>query len=587
MRLVTIPPVVVIALYAGVALAAEPSAPQAKEQVKGARALVTFESIGLYWTPTGNPGASGCIVQFKKSTDSAWQPGLNMWYDRRDNECRGSLVQLSPGTTYDVRMGLGSTYAAQLSARTWSEQFPIARAITLPAGTQAQPLDITQGGSASGYVLYQAHPAGTTIDVRNGSDNNITVSAPYVIVRGLTLKGARINGIELKKGAHDVVIEDNDISGWGRYNTTSRGPGGWEIGADMDSGIRARCDKGGDSGLERIVVQRNRIHDPRYGANSWSWGHPAGPQGITFSYCGGNHVIRYNEITSSDPKHYFNDAIGGEDNFSASGFPNHDTDIHGNLIAGAWDDGIEAEGGNRNVRIWGNYVDRTATGIASTVTHHGPLYIFRNVYNRSRKMSERAPDADDRGPFAKAGSDSKFGGGRRYVFHNTLLQAPPPPGATLPAGAGSGLQGQTNQPLTNTISRNNIWHVWKSGWESVQQTAGGADNDVDFDLYNGGIAANARAESNGIKGTPVYLPGHGSQSGAGGLYQLAPASPGYDKGTKIPNFNDDYRGAGPDIGAHEAGSPPMRFGVGASRPPAAPSPEKSRSLCPGDKGCPD
>jgi hypothetical protein len=564
MRLVTIPPAV-LALCAGVALAAEPSSPQP-------RALATFESIGLYWTPPGNPGADGCVVQFKKSADSAWKPGLNMWYDSRDNECRGSLVQLSPGTAYDVRIGLGSTYAAQLSARTWSEQFPIARTITLPAGTQPQPLDITQGGSASGYVLYQANPAGTTIDVQNAADNNVTISAPYVIVRGVTLKGAKINGIELKKGAHDVIIEDNDISGWGRYKYTSRGAGGWEIGVDMDSGIRARCDKSGESGLERIVIQRNRIHDPRYGANSWSWDHPAGPQGVTFSYCGGNHVIRYNEITSSDPKHYFNDAIGGEDNFSATGFPNHDTDIHGNLISGAWDDGIEAEGGNRNVRIWGNYVDQTAIGIASTVTHRGPLYIFRNVYNRSRKLSERAPDADDRGPFAKAGSDSKFGGGRRYVFHNTLLQAPPVAGATLPSGAGSGLQGQTNQPLTNTVSRNNIWQVWKSGWESVEQTASGADNDVDFDLYNGGIKANARAESNGIKGTPVYLPGHGWQSGAAGLYQLAPSSPGYDKGVKIPNFNDDFRGAGPDIGAHEAGSPPLKFGVGAARPSGATSP---------------
>jgi hypothetical protein len=568
MHLVSILPAA-LALCAAVTFAAEPSAPQAK----GARAVATFESIGLYWTPTGKPDASGCTVQYKKATDSAWKPGLNLWYDSRDNECRGSLVQLSPGTAYDVRMGLGSTYAVQLRAHTWSEQFPIARTITLPAGTQPQPLDITQGGSASGYVLYRANPAGTTIDVQNASDNNVTISAPYVIVRGLTLKGARINGIELTKGAHDVIIEGNDVSGWGRYYTTSGGSNGWKIGVDMDSGIRASCDKSGaDASLQRILIQRNRIHDPRYGANSWSWGHPAGPQGITFSYCGGNHVIRYNEITSSDPKHYFNDAIGGEDNFSATGFPNHDTDIHGNLISGVWDDGIEAEGGNRNVRIWGNYLDRTGTGIASTVTHHGPLYIFRNVYNRNRMMSERVPDADDRGPFAKAGSSDKFGGGRRYVFHNTLLQAPPLPGAALTSGAGSGLQGQANQPLTNTVSRNNIWHIWKPHWPSVLQTPSGGGNDVDFDLYNGVIEANAGAEVHGIKGTPTYAAGHGWQSGAGGLYQLAPSSPGYDKGMKIPNFNDDYRGAAPDMGAHEGGSPPMQFGVGAALPHAAASP---------------
>jgi hypothetical protein len=524
------------------------------------RAVATFESLGLYWSPGSDPGAAGCEVKYRKAGDAAWKDGLALWYDARNGECRGSLVHLSPGSAYEVRLKTRDGKQSELKAATWREEFPVARTVTLPAGTSAQPLAITQGGSASGYVLYQANPAGTTIDAQNAHPSNVTIAAPYVILRGFTLKGAQRDGIDLRKGAHDVVIEGNDISGWGRFYTKSSG--GWDIGVDMDSGIRARCEKSGaDTSLERIVIQRNRIHDPRYGANSWSWGHPAGPQGITFSYCGGNHVMRYNEVTSSDPHHYYNDAIGGEDNFTATGFPNYDTDIYGNVIQGAWDDGIEAEGGNRNVRIWGNYVDLTGTGIASTVTHHGPLYIFRNVYNRSRMMSQRTPDADDRGPFAKSGSGSDFGGGRRYVFHNTLLQAPPADGAALPQGAGSGLQGQSNQPLTNTVSRNNIWHVWKPNWESIQQTPAGGGNDADFDLYNGAIKANAGAEAHGIKGTPIYERGHGWQSGAGGRYQLAPSSPGYDKGVRIPNFNDDYRGAAPDIGAHEAGTSPMRFGL--------------------------
>ena len=64
---------------------------------------------------------------------------------------------------------------------------------------------------------------------------------------------------------------------------------------------------------------------------------------------------------------YFNDIFGGEDNFTLSGFPNADTDIYGNKLSHAWDDAIEAEGANRNVRIWGNYIDRTAIGIASSM----------------------------------------------------------------------------------------------------------------------------------------------------------------------------------------------------------------------------
>jgi len=45
------------------------------------------------------------------------------------------------------------------------------------------------------------------------------------------------------------------------------------------------------------------------------------------------------------------------------------------------------------------------------------------------------------------------------------------------------------------------------------------------------------------------------------MYQLAPTSRGYDTAVRLPNFNDSFTGAGPDVGAHEAGMPAMRFGV--------------------------
>jgi hypothetical protein len=499
-------------VIASPALAAEP------------RAVPTFESIGVYWAPPSDPGPAGCPIQFRKAGESAWREGLPLWFDARNAECRGSLVQLEPGTKYEIQLG-----HARLTTQTWSERFPIASTVKVRSGTYQ--LDIKQGGSADGYVLYTGDDA--TLDGGDSVQHNITIAAPYVIVRGLTLKGAKQDAIRLLPGAHDVVIEDNDISEWGRLRYTNSK--GWKIGMDMEAGIRAACTKSWQ--MERVIVQRNRIHHPRYGANSWSWDHPAGPQAITYGHCGGNHVIRWNEIYSDEGR-YFNDAIGGEDNFSAIGFPNADTDIYGNRISHAWDDGIEAEGGNRNVRIWGNYLDLTAVGIASTVTHAGPLYVFRNVYNRSRKMSERAPDADDRGPFGKAGATQEFGGGRRYFFHNTLLQA----GGNQ--GAGSGLSGNSGQPLTNTVTRNNLWHIWKPHWDAINE-AGGSGNDFDYDLYNGRLNAYRGAEKNGIS------------------FSGEPRDAGVDKGVRVPNFNDRYVGRAPDIGAQESGAPPLQFGLKA------------------------
>src|SRR5882724_3188401 len=527
-------------------------APTSSLPANGARAVATFESIGLYWTPPSNPGA-GCPVIFRKLDDSAWRPGLDLWYDPNSNECRGSLVLLDPGTSYKIQLGMpGQAPSAGLIATTWSEQYPIAQTITLPAGTVTQPLAITQGGSASGYVVYQADPvSGTTIDVQNAYTNSVTISAPYVILRGFTLKGAQADAINLLAGARDLVLEGNDISGWGRYRAT----GSWDYGVDYDAGVR--CER--VATLERVVVQRNRIHDPRYGANSWDSAHPAGPQGMSFNFCGGNNVIRYNEVTSSDYRHFYNDGIGGSDNYTQQGFPNYDSDVYGNIVQGVMDDGLEIEGGDKNVRIWGNYLNQTGTGIASTVDGVGPLYIFRNVYDQSRKHYLSSTDSDDRGPFFKAGTDTSVGNGRRYVFHNTSLQAPNPSGS-YPLGAGAGLTYTGSNTLTNTISRNNVYYIWKSNWESIA-TSGGSGDDVDYDLYNGAITGISAVESNGMHTAPTFANGNGV--GMSGLYQLSPGTAGYGIGVRIPNFNDQY--ASPDMGAAQSGAAAMTFGVNATR----------------------
>src|SRR5207248_5579439 len=200
----------------------------------------------------------------------------------------------------------------------------------------------------------------------------------------------------------------------------------------------------------------------------------------------------------------------GSDNYTREGFPNYDSDIYGNVVQGVMDDGIEAEGGNRNVRIWNNYIDQTGTGIATTVVGVGPVYIFRNVYNRSRMRYLTSTDSDDRGPFFKSGSDTSVGNGRRYVFHNTSLQAPNASGS-YPLGAGAGLTG-TGGPLTNTVSRNNVYNIWKSNWSSIDQTSSGFGNDANYDLYNGAISVGTGAESNGVK---VSAPTFASGSGVG------------------------------------------------------------------------
>ena len=532
-------------LFAGLAVfALGAKAQTATLPSTGTIAVPTYEAVGLTWQ---SPGASSsCEVKYRVEGQSTWQQGLPMWYDSRDQQCRGSLVNLTPGTAYQVEFNLpGQAATRGLAFSTWSNRFPVAKTIAVASGSGT--LNITEGGSPSGYVVYEGN--GATLDAANVAQFNVTVNASYVIVRGLTLKGAKQDAIRINATATDVVIEDNDISGWGRQRS-----GNWGI--DMDSAVRGVCTQ---PTMQRVTVQRNRMYNPRYSANSWSDGHPAGPQAVTFSYCGGNHVIRHNEMFSTNGN-YFNDILGGEDNFTLSGFPNADTDIYGNKMSHAWDDAIEAEGANENVRIWGNYMDRTAIGVATTVTSIGPAYVFRNVWNRSQFFERPTSlDTDDRQPFFKSGSDSSLGFGRRYFFHNTMLQAQQA-GLQYGLGGGYGMGGTgSTQLITNTHSKNNIYHLWKPGKSAFYQT-GAAGTEVANDMYNG--TAGDATIVNGINATPVYAAGHGWQAEAGGNYQLDPTSPGFGRGVKIPNFNDDA--AAPDVGAHQSGSASMKFGIAAS-----------------------
>jgi hypothetical protein len=174
-------------------------------------------------------------------------------------------------------------------------------------------------------------------------------------------------------------------------------------------------------------------------------------------------------------------------------------------------------------------------------------------------MSLKSLDSDDRNNAYKSGQKAGYGGGRRYFLHNTLLQATAS-GATRGLGMGGGVAGNTNEPLVNAVTRNNILHVWTSGAYSVYN-AGGTNDDADYDLRNGNVNISG-AEVNGWVGTPIYASGHGWQSEANGNYQLAPSSPGYGRAQRLANFNDAH--ATPDIGAHQSGTGAMSFGVNSS-----------------------
>jgi hypothetical protein len=397
------------------------------------------------------------------------------------------------------------------------------------------------------WLLFLPTQDPSSTNLRNVSDQGIEVDADYVIVRGLEIRNAGVHGVRIAAKRHDVVIEQCHITFWGRIG----GPityGNFE--GNMDSGISA------DEGTSNLTIQRNLIEDPRGGSNDWETGHPAGPQGISISQSLGGNVIRYNDIVSTED-HGFNDAIGGDDNFSAVGNLNQDSDVYGNLIRSVWDDAIEVEGANMNVRIWGNYMEKYFQGVATAATTFGPIYIYRNIFAASRRSQRNTLG----GNMFKLGGRGEFQGGRRYFLHNTAVQPDGPQGS---------------------VSRCSNCVAWNNIFDTAEKSSG--DSTIDFDYNYGGSGQ----EAHGIRfnGTPASTPllvstyrlefyprlyvnsiTWGKQSFDFGdrkrnitdpVVQIR--NPMIDGGRLIPGFNDDYKGKGPDLGAFEVGAPPLEFG---------------------------
>jgi hypothetical protein len=513
-------------------------------------AVPTFESAGLYYNRP-SPSAK-CSARYREAGGAKWRDAYPLVYDAREHQYRGSILGLKPDTPYEIQIDAGSG-PVDVRTRTWSETFPIGRTTELPGGVADKPLVIREGGSETAWHLATpAAGARYTSDVFNLADANVVVEADYVILRGLDLRNAAIHGVLIRRGVQHVVVEDCHITGWGRLG----GSRSWGVMTGMDSGVYAEEDAG------HLVIQRNLIEYPRSGANDWESGHPDGPQGISLNNSRGENVIRYNTIRSTED-HGFNDGIGGASNFSFKGSPNRDSDIYGNLISNCWDDCIESEGANMNVRIWSNYIHHTFVDIASAATSMGPLYIFRNVFGESR-VSHR----DHTGGYMLKtgmnyldinGEKVSTGLGYRFIFHNTALQ---------PNGA---LDVFSSHELHNAVSRNNIFYARGRTYPSENtEPRNDFKNDLTGGYLGGGFVdsmflASDRMEwflaptVKKIQWGRIESVRNGKTVAITDPVVDAP-NPAIDKGVRLPGFNDEFTGAAPDIGAYESGLPPLRFG---------------------------
>ena len=438
----------------------------------------TFESIGIELRNNDVNSNSTCSVEFRE-VGGEWRDGLDLHTDHYTDEkgFRGSIVLLKPDTEYEVKLVYsingGSPQEASGTVRTWSETFVIAETISINSKEDLErELEALEGRSEESYVVLDGGPNKAEI---NGTDDDYTIrirGLKYVILQNMQFTGSQGSSVRIDDSDH-IVVQDCEIYKWGRAGAFCDTERFGYVGGGTLGGIDARRSS-------QIVIQRNTIRDPN--STSCYWGsldgkdlkkgesdHPAGPRGIALAIVS-NSVFRYNEVFSDSQDHYFSDVFNGETSITGGEGTESDIDVYGNEFSNAWDDGIEIEGKNKNIRVWSNVVHHVFQGFASdrneSRRYYGPVYVWRNIFtDLQANPSDRG---GGRGVFKL---DNRNGKGGIYLFNNTV----------------SGLDefinprnNVVNQGQYNLVVKNNIFEVSGNTYEGGKIRAG---SDLNYNAY--------------------------------------------------------------------------------------------------------
>lgn len=391
----------------------------------------TFNNAAYYYSGDNK----GTVTPFFREKGSKkWQQGLAAAYDPEVKQYRGSIVRLRENTAYELKLTDKSGKTLRSGTfTTWADNVKVAKTIVLDPAKIKDTIVIHDAGAPDAWIRYTQKP-GTVLDFKKARSVIKLQGAKYVILDKLNIRGGHKHAIEVN-GCSFVRITNSEISGWGivgeqrcdyngRFHEIGKKPSGYGI--NMNGAINIIRGKG-------IVVERCYIHDPRNRANSWYYSHPAGPQAITAG-SPESSVIRYNDFVGSD-EHRFNDAVESLGNFNKNGGLNRDADVYGNFMIYCSDDNIELDGGQCNVRCYGNRFEGSYCGVSIQGCMMGPSYVFNNIF------LNMGDEFGSTGYTLKSCSGKHYGAyARSYIFNNTFT------------GRGLG----TN--IDNIMDyRNNIW----------------------------------------------------------------------------------------------------------------------------------
>jgi hypothetical protein len=431
--------------------------------------VTTFVSVSYYYPAPADDVE--CRVLFRKAGTPGWEPAFKPVHQKEYLNFRGSIVNLEENTQYEIKALFtqnGILIGEEIdTVKTWSEYLPVDRTISIH-DFASNNYEINVSGEPGKWIRI----TGDKTPVEGGSSREAAINIEgqrFLILENIVIKGGHYHGIDLIN-CSNIRIINCDISGWGRKGVPSFRPEGVgkyrdENGAEInrDAGIHTINN-------EKIVIERCYIHDPRGRANPWYYAHPEGPVAI---YLGsdntnGNYVIRYNDFVGSELNRW-NDAVMGFGNGQYDGSAYRDSDIYGNFFSLSNDDGIELDGGQMNIRVFGNKFIHSLCGISTAPNMIGPSYIFRNVISDLNDETGRV------GAMVKNGGGRKYSSGLTVFINNTFVSK----------GLGIrsvGMGREKDRATFRGFSRNNIIVVDGSEYTVVGDIHNTPEHDLDFDL---------------------------------------------------------------------------------------------------------
>ncbi len=377
----------------------------------------SYENCSYYLTkPADDRGKKQRLeIFFRQKGTSEWKKALSPVYVYPEHAWRGSIFGLKENTCYEVKARLSGDKEEILNTvfLTKNSAVPIAKTIEIDPADFSGTLEIKESGKASGYIRYTVKNSGVLTGKREYGGPVILVSnAGYLVFENLNIKANMSRHCLKLDNCENIIVRNCDFSDFGRsdYVRSYKLQGSWTY-----KGERTGWDGGlFMSKVKDILVERCLIHRPASGSNSWFYSHPTGPEAIFVDQAKGGIVLRYNDFVASDARPW-NDAVETFSNFHIKGGLMRDGDVYGNLFAFADDDGIEAEGGGMNLRLYLNRFEGGLCGISTSSCVLGPTYMHRNLFNRLR-------DEDGTSVAAfKNGCIYDYVYGAIYITNNTVL----------------------------------------------------------------------------------------------------------------------------------------------------------------------